>query len=239
METTLLELASDTESGWDEMVPQLVHVGLTLITADEKGSKCRPVKPFLLEESHIDPSSTILTDHIRAIRLGAKLLRRIFRSHSSAHAEIIDRLVWSIICVEEDTTQSKSKKSASSGLPPAIMLLGDLVSRNPHVFLDHLEAIRNMFDYLHLLPSAHSKALIVGLVPLFNLRVDLRDSLAICLRKAVFSRRTMPRLMAVEGFLVLAGSLGSETEGYEASQSSSARSFSTSLSTSGMVYVRE
>ena len=58
-------------------------------------------------------------------------------------------------------------------------------------------------DYLGTLESDVARAFLTAIGPLLRLHRDLRDYVAVALRKAVFSRNVTGRITAVNGFLFL------------------------------------
>jgi len=67
-------------------------------------------------------------------------------------------------------------------------LLTSTIKSHPHVILESVSRLREVFDYLMLLPLATADGLLRSIQPLLKLSPTLRDGLVIVLRKAIFSR---------------------------------------------------
>ena len=67
-------------------------------------------------------------------------------------------------------------------------LLSEIVMSAPLFMLESMGKVREVFDYLTLLPPDTAQGLLVALLPLLKVSMSLKDTLILLLRKSIFSR---------------------------------------------------
>lgn len=80
-----------------------------------------------------------------------------------------------------------------------------IIAARPHELLVHMSKLKDAVDYLSNLTPPSASHLLRCLVPVIDIdhQKGLRDYIIIVLRKAIFSRETKSRRIAVSGFLTL------------------------------------
>ncbi len=63
-----------------------------------------------------------------------------------------------------------------------------MVKTAPQSLLDSLPKVREALDYLSYLPPLTAIALLTSIQPLLKISINLKDSLILILRKAMFSK---------------------------------------------------
>jgi hypothetical protein len=124
------------------------------------------------------------------------ILEKMFRQHNSVRDEILGQIFSRVL------TRDESVKHF-------VHLLSRITSRCSKDVLDCLPKIKESLEYVSFMPPATVGGLISALEPVLRQSSSLLDYLIIILRKALFSREEDARMVAVQGFLLLAqGNLG-------------------------------
>ncbi|CAH1782677.1 unnamed protein product [Owenia fusiformis] len=210
----VMDTVQNSVHGWDDVTQGLVELGFVLM--DAFGPRAVFGKIELVLPGSLTPSQ-------HACNLGSKLLLQTFKVHNLVRSEILEQLLNRIVT------------KTTAPVFHYIELLESIVKFSPHSVLDGLNKVRELLDYLALLPPASALAILKSLQPLVNISTSLRDSLNMILRKAMFSRQLDSRKIAVGGFLQLLKHSKTLTA-FSSSQTSS-QSFSSSQSTASQVLV--
>ena len=126
----------------------------------------------------------------------SQMLEKLFRQHNSVRDEILGQIFSRVL------TRDESVKHF-------VHLLARITSRCSKDVLDCLPKIKESLEYVSFMPPATVVGLISALEPVLRQSSSLLDYLVIILRKALFSREEDARMVAVQGFLLLAqGNLG-------------------------------
>jgi len=198
--------------GWDHVVPGIVTFAMTNLEWAAK--KCSA--GGALTRSGIDSTSEsagavvgtcasgglanafscAASDLQRAVAFRfvqhcSELLEKVFRLHTSVREEILGQILSRVL------TRDESVKFV-------VQLLARITSRCSKDVIDCLPKIKESLEYLSFMPPATAVALIRALEPALRLSSSLLDYLMIILRKAVFSREQDARMVALQGFLLLA-----------------------------------
>jgi len=127
----------------------------------------------------------------------SEMLEKVFRQHTSVRDEILGQILSRVL------TRDESVKYV-------VQLLATIANGCSNDVLDCLPKIKESLEYLAFMPPTTALALIRALQPVLRLSSSLLDYLIIILRKALFSREEDARMVALQGFLLLAqGNLGS------------------------------
>ncbi|XP_078711067.1 Fanconi anemia group I protein [Lampetra fluviatilis] len=196
-------------SGWDHISQGLVQLGFTLM--DSFGPKAGPGGK--VAETGASVSRTPAQ---QACSLGARVLLETFKAHDVVRREILEQLLNRVVT------------KATVPITHYLELLSDMVTSAPLNLLECLPKVQEAFDYLSVLPSPVTKGLLQAILPLLRVRINLKDSLILALRKGMFSSQLEARKSSVIGYLLLLknfkvlGSLASSqtlcSQGFSASQ---------------------
>eukprot|EP00040_Diaphanoeca_grandis_P036746 m.235879 g.235879 ORF g.235879 m.235879 type:complete len:1292 (-) comp33672_c0_seq1:320-4195(-) len=126
-----------------------------------------------------------------ACELGAKILQQTFELHLDLRPEILDQILSRVIVKSSSATEQYTQ------------LLSQMVHKGPHMMMENVQKIREMFDYISYISVTVACGLLKATMPLIVLCNPLRDSLMLVLRKSMFSRDLNARLIATKGFLLL------------------------------------
>ncbi|KAJ1968687.1 hypothetical protein IWQ62_001090 [Dispira parvispora] len=210
---TLLQLAENTTIGWDQTIPSMIQLTMTLLEEDGANSthpfhkrKERNLTAATMNEAlqvgaaalgHANPGTPSglcpLTNHIQ--RLAVDVLYAIFRTHQMVRTDIVEQLVTR---VELSVVRN----------PSCLVLLHRLIAKFPEQFAtDYLTKVKDLFNcFVYLEVEVAEQAMLVVL-PLVYQDTSFRDHLMLVLRKHLFSRDLNGRRVALTGLLVLLGSL--------------------------------
>ena len=111
----------------------------------------------------------------RAARLGCKILLETFKEHENVRRAILEQIFSHVVT-----------KSPTATL--FIGLLKDLVEECPHNVLGFLPKVKEVLDYLSLLPLKTAEGLLDAVKSIISLDDSFRDHLSLVLRKAMFSK---------------------------------------------------
>lgn len=202
--------------GWDQVVPGIVSFGMAQLEWGAK--KCSPSGTFgrpAAADSSTDASSssagsgggtvgggiaTGLTSTAaemqravaaQLVQSCSEMLEKVFRQHTSVRDEILGQILSRVL------TRDESVKYV-------VHLLARITGRCSKDVIDCLPKIKESLEYLAYMPHATAVSLIRALEPVLRLSSSLLDYLIIILRKALFSREEDARMVALEGFLLLA-----------------------------------
>uniref|UniRef100_S4R9I8 FA complementation group I n=1 Tax=Petromyzon marinus TaxID=7757 RepID=S4R9I8_PETMA len=205
----ILETIQNSASGWDHISQGLVQLGFTLM--DSFGPKAGPGGK--VAETGAGVSRTPAQ---QACSLGARVLLETFKAHDLVRREILEQLLNRVVT------------KATVPITHYLELLSDMVTSAPLNLLECLPKVQEAFDYLSVLPSPVTKGLLQAILPLLRVRINLKDSLILALRKGMFSSQLEARKSSVIGYLLLLknfkvlGSLASSqtlsSQGFSASQ---------------------
>ena len=119
------------------------------------------------------------------------MLETTFRHHTAVRDEILGQILSRVL------TRDDSVKYV-------VQLLARIATRCSKDVIDCLPKIKESLEYLAFMPTNTAVALIRALSPVLRLSASLLDYLIIILRKALFSREADARIVALQGFLLLA-----------------------------------
>ena len=125
----------------------------------------------------MDGAARIAVDRAteRAARLGRKILLETFKEHENVRRAILEQIFSHVVT-----------KSPTATL--FIGLLKDLVEECPHNVLGFLPKVKEVLDYLSLLPLKTAEGLLDAVKSIISLDDSFRDHLSLVLRKAMFSK---------------------------------------------------
>ncbi|KAJ1656869.1 hypothetical protein IWQ61_003634 [Dispira simplex] len=210
---TLLQLAENTTIGWDQTIPSMIQLIMTLLEEDGASSthpfhkrKERNLTAATMKQAlqlgaaalgHLNPGTPSdlcpLTNPIQ--RLAVDVLYAIFRTHQMVRTDIVEQLVSQ---VELSVVRN----------PSCLVLLHRLIVKFPEQFAtDYLAKVKDLFNcFVYLEVEVAEQAMLVVL-PLVYQDFSFRDHLMLVLRKHLFSRDLNGRRVALTGLLILLGSL--------------------------------
>jgi Fanconi anemia group I protein len=199
VEVAFLEVIANSMSGWEYVTQSLVHLGVILMdsagrvagTHGKKKKKKRKKKNeknmmclfdfddslLLLFLSDCCFCLVTLVDKAteKSALLGHKILLETFKAHENVRPAILEQIFNRVVT-----------KSASA--IAFIALLKDIVDECPHSVLKFLSKVKEVLDYLALLPLKIAEGLLDAVKSIIPLDQSFRDHLALVLRKAMFSK---------------------------------------------------
>jgi hypothetical protein len=180
IDEAILQTARNSATGWDHITQSLVAFGFVLLDSTSGfGAVGRPSGSILEPSGPGSPP-----------RLGGEILMLLFESHDLVRSAILEECLTRIV-------------TGAGSIGRAVSLLGKLVLEQPHAMLDHLQQIKELFDYVSALPPSIATDLLRAVGPLLGLRADLHEYVVLAFRKAVFSKDAGARSAAVRGFVEL------------------------------------
>ena len=186
--------------GWDHVVPGIVAFAMNNLEWAAKKSSAGGAFGRTAADGIFDAASasggSMSSDLQRAIAFRlvqhcSEMLEKVFRLHSSVREEILGQILSRVL------TRDESVKFV-------VHLLARITSRCSKDVMDCLPKIKESLEYLANMPPATALAFVRALEPVLCLSPSLLDYLMIILRKAVFSREEDARMVALQGFLLLA-----------------------------------
>ncbi|XP_053406526.1 Fanconi anemia group I protein-like [Mercenaria mercenaria] len=182
VEEYVIQTVQNSTYGWDHVVQGLVQLGFILM--DSFGPKAVFGRIDILPSIQTGPTH-------QTCQLGAKILLKTFKAHEMVRSEILEQIFNRVIT------------KATSPVSHFLELLGDIVFASPQLLLDSTTKVREMFDYLSFLCPTSAEGLLRAIQPLLKLSMNLKDSLILVLRKAMFSRQLDARKIGASGFLMI------------------------------------
>ncbi|XP_014667582.1 PREDICTED: Fanconi anemia group I protein-like isoform X2 [Priapulus caudatus] len=176
----IVQAITNSSYGWDHVTHGLVHVGFLLM--DTYGPKAAFGKTTISPAYFITPGG-------RACKLGAVVLLETFKLHKIVREDILEQILNRLVT------------KATSPAHHYLDLLAAIVRCGPQQLLEWSQKVREVFDYLSLLPATTSCRFLTAVQPLMKLSMPLKDALMIVLRKGMFSSHLEARKMAVNGYL--------------------------------------
>ena len=109
---------------------------------------------------------------------------------------------------------------------PFVSLLSEIVGASPIALVNSRSAnkIREAMDYVSHIDTATATLFMSAVQPVVGISLQLRDSLMLVLRKALFSRDEQARTVAVTGFIMILVDVTNRSASSSASQSSTQES---------------
>ncbi|XP_070212059.1 Fanconi anemia group I protein-like [Littorina saxatilis] len=182
IEQMVLETVSSSSSGWEHVVQGLVQLGFLLM--DSFGPRLVFGRPETVVTGQLSPNQA-------ACQLGSKILLKMFKGHEIVRSDILSQIFNRVMT---ETTAPASHY---------LSLLSEIVMTAPLFLLESIGKVREVFDFLPMLPPDTAHGLLVALLPLLKVRMSLKDTLILLLRKSIFSRQLDECKIGVQGYLAI------------------------------------
>ncbi|XP_046613959.1 Fanconi anemia group I protein [Neodiprion virginianus] len=150
--------------------------------------------------------------------IGNKIIQKLIKKRQEIGPTVLQTLNDKIICGGASVTQYT-------------YCLANICQKVPIVVLECRVWIITLLENLLIINAAAATQVIFAVLPIVRLQSEIRDTLSMVLRKALYSRETQIRKMAVTGFLQLLKNLKLHTLGALSQSTSRGTSSASSTST--------
>ena len=203
----LQRLVAHSAAGWDIVVPALVQLGVSLIEGTPAKDVVIPASMWAGEPLSAMQFVEAPPPPVFVAAVGTRLLRDTFHRHKAARPAVIEQILSRVGMLD-------------ARMHVFLSLLSVLCRTWPHLVLDHSSklkvilclfcfvhalahaaaALQESLEYLHHLSPESAHFFLTAITPVLQQRRELRDSLMLVLRKALFQRALETRIVAVDGF---------------------------------------
>ncbi|KPP67360.1 Fanconi anemia group I protein-like [Scleropages formosus] len=180
----ILDTVKNSVFGWDHVTQGILQLGFILM--DSFGPKPGPFGKAIEAPNGLGRNPTQ-----QACQLGARLLLEGFKIHEPIRSEILEQVLNRLVT------------KTATPVTHFIELFSDIVVSAPMILLESSSKVMETFDNLSYLPLSTVQGLLKAVQPLLRVSMNMKDSLILVLRKAMFSSQLEARKAAVAGFLLL------------------------------------
>lgn len=188
--------------GWDAVVQSLALVGVQLMDTSNQYRPAHRIARDVRQPGYDNVFPTrdrILLDakdpHVIVGELGVNILSTSFAKHSIVQRDVLECIKMRLV--------SASGSIADHGVIQVVRLLAALVDQAPELLLREMTSLKDMLAGLPRISPRTAAGILLALQPLFEVRADMVDFGILVFRKALFQRDLQPRLVAVQGLLLL------------------------------------
>lgn len=187
MYTSLLRCIRNSAYGQEILMQPIVNLGFSLM--DFQGMK--KMLSFKHKDSHVS-LNPYLQSLYQLHHLGIEVLKKTFVAHKDSRGKILSKCADSLISCDSEI----------SGMNHVKFIL-HVVHFYPDLMETHLKELRIILENLRMLPKVVAISFIASLRSMCRSRREIADIIVLVLRKLMFSKETVSKIVAAKGFILL------------------------------------